>query len=341
MEDEGGDPPLVTLVVKEYRKLTRGSKGVKEALRKAEQADENSLEGIILKLGDTSWRAFYAAKKAATLKHGFDGQARLAQLLNHLSAAPLETQRAFAEQLATAMGIDDEPSVESNTLPMESNGVCDGRNRAKRRRTESYTTPTTMNDTATHHTSLDHYAPEQASGKAARLEIGAPLSSAQELFHDQFWDCIERIPSTEHANIWLANITIFSQNGGQREYFGYQVQIAIMPEKVPDIAAEYFGVKIEIKDGVRYVRYPGAGIVEGDSAVILRESITRDYSRLFKGELLEAHRASPVYQSEEEKKLSHTQSVSLTISNQAKETGKMTVFLGDWRAVRIHQKLYG
>ncbi|KAH8755394.1 hypothetical protein F5883DRAFT_687053, partial [Diaporthe sp. PMI_573] len=330
MED---DPLLTTLVVNQYRKLTRGRRGTKKALEQAKQADENSLERIILKQnqGDTVWRAFYAAKKATQLKHGFTGQAKLAQLLNELSAQPIEAQRAFAEQLAAAMESGDQTLVESSTLPpVQSNGVSDRRNGAKRRRTHSPI-------------SLDHYVSEQASSNTASLKdvyVGAPLEPAKDLFHDQFWDSIERIPSKEHPDTWLADISIFFHRGHTREHFGCQMEIGITPEKVTEYALEYFNVKVEVKDGVRYVRYPGGAIIEPDTSVKLRVC-TRDFSRIFKGELYEAHRTSPIYQSEEKKKLSHSDGVSMSISNQAKEGGKMTVFMGIWRAVRIKEKFYG
>ncbi|KAJ3578314.1 hypothetical protein NPX13_g2255 [Xylaria arbuscula] len=330
---------LITLVVNEYRKLARGPYGAKDALRVAKQADDHSIDGILLKKGDAVWRAYYAAKKATKLKHGFSGQAELTQLFNELNTKSIETQRAFAEQLASAMGSDSQPSVESNAVSDVANGV-------KRRRTaEGCTTPTApLNKiVTTHHIIPEHHTPERLPDNSASLKdvyVGAPLDPAKDLFYDQFWDAIERILSTENPDIWVADISMIFQKGFVREHFGCQMEIGITPEKVAEFALEYFGVKVEVKDGVRYVRYPGGAIIEPDTSIKLRVC-ARDLSRIFKGELYEAACTSPVYQSEEKKRLSHTNGVSMTISNQAKEGGKITVFMGEWRAVRIKQQFYG
>lgn len=115
-------PPLVTLLVQRYQKLTRGPYRVDEALQRAKQADENSTQRILLDESEPAWRAYYAASKAIESNHGFSGKAELIRLLNDLSAQPIEGQRAFAEQLA---------------LVMESEEVNGSRQGAKRRRTYS------------------------------------------------------------------------------------------------------------------------------------------------------------------------------------------------------------
>jgi hypothetical protein len=130
------------------------------------------------------------------------------------------------------------------------------------------------------------------------------------------------------------------QQGHIREHFGCQMEIGIAEEKVADIAFEYFGVKVEIKDGVRSLRFQGACKVEPDPSIKLR-GCRRDLSGIFRGDLFEAARTSPIYQREENECRRRTDGVSMTISNQAKESGKITVFLGEWRASTLKTYLFG
>ncbi|KAI0388295.1 hypothetical protein F5Y17DRAFT_242214 [Xylariaceae sp. FL0594] len=333
---EGGEPALVTLVIQRYRKLTRGPYGVDEALQRVSQADENSLQRIILGRSELAWRAYYAASKAAESDHGFSGKAELIRLLNDLRAQPVDHQRAFAEQLTCAMGSEE---------------VDMSRQNAKRRRTtvENYVVTsapsviTTINSTDTRNLDSESYVPGDVSNQLVSqrdVYFGAPLEPAERLFHRHFWDSIQRIPSGERPGIYLADISMLFQKGYIRDHFGCQMEIRIAEEKVPDLAFEYFGVKLESKDGVRSVRYPGGGKIEPDPSIKLR-ACRQDLSGIFQGDLYEAICTSPIYQREKSEMRTRTDGVSMTITNQAKEDGKLTVFLGEWRASTIKSKLYG
>lgn len=183
----------------------------------------------------------------------------------------------------------------------------------------------------------EHCVSEQIPGRD--VYVGAPLKPAEELFHEQFWDSIQRIPSTEQPGMWLADISMLFQEGYIREHFGCQMEIGIAEEKVADLAFEYFGVRVEIKDGVRSVRCPGGGKIEPDPSIKLR-ACRQDLSGMFRGDLYEAAYTSPIYQREKNEVRNRTDGVSMTISNQAKEGGKITVFLGEWRASTIKTRFY-
>lgn len=170
--------------------------------------------------------------------------------------------------------------------------------------------------------------------------VGAPLERAEELFHDQFWDSVERTHSQEQPGVLLADISMIFQQGHIREHFGCQMEIGIAREKVADLAFQYFGVKLEDKDGVRSISYPGGGKIEPDPSIKLR-ACQRDLSGIFRGVLYEGAHTSPIYQREKIERRNRTDGVSMTISNRAKEGAKITVFLGEWRASEIKKKFYG
>ncbi|KAL3587702.1 hypothetical protein FPOAC2_13600 [Fusarium poae] len=329
---EGEDPlsALVTLVVVNYRKYSRGPYRVNDALEKAEQADESSTERILVEKSQLAWRAYLAAKKTISTDRGYSGKADLTRLLNHLNAQPIHRRRDFADELASAM-----ENVEVNASTQG----------AKRRRIaiEASVQPTAITSNAD--TSLidtDLSVTEQIPDLSASRDVyvGAPLEPAEELFHDQFWDSVERTQSKEQPGVLLADISMLFQQGYIREHFGCQMEIGIAKEKVTDLAFQYFGVKLEIKDGVRSVCYPGGGKIEPDPSIKLR-ACQRDLSGIFRGDLYEGAHTSPIYQREKIERRNRTDGVSMTISNQAKEGAKITVFLGEWRASAIKKNFYG
>ncbi|KAI0912493.1 hypothetical protein F4823DRAFT_622787 [Ustulina deusta] len=338
---EGGEPAhpaLVPLVIQHFQKFRRGPYGIDEALQTAKQADENSTQRIILDRSELAWRAYYAVSKATESDHGFSGKADLIRLLNDLRAQSVERQRTFAEQLASAIGSEE---------------VYGSRQSAKRRRTTvenhvAVPAPSTIttNSIDIRHIDSENCVLEDITDLTDQVVlqrdvyVGAPLQPAEQLFHGQFWDSIQRIPSKDQPGTCLADISMLFQQGYIREHFGCQMEIRIAEEKVADLALEYFGVKLEIKDGVRSVRYPGGGKIEPDPSIRLR-ACRQDLSGIFRGDLYEAVCTSPIYQREKIELRTRTDGVSMTISNQAREDGKLTVFLGEWRASTIKTRFYG
>ncbi|KAF5017292.1 hypothetical protein F66182_10790 [Fusarium sp. NRRL 66182] len=327
---------LVTRVVAYYRGLERGPYKVQAALQRVEQADENSTERILVERSDLAWRAYHAVNNAINIDRGFSGKAELKRLVNHLSVQSIDRRRQFADQLASEME------------NMEVNASTQG---AKRRRiaaengTAAPVQPTAIVCT-TDARSIDaeHDATEETPGFMASRDVydGAPLELAEGLFHDQFWDSIERkrVKGKDKSDMLLADISMLFQQGYIRDHFGCQMEIGIAQEKVAGLAFQYFGVKLEVKDGVRSVCYPSGGKIEPDPSIKLR-ACQRDLSGLFRGDLYEGAQTSPIYQREKRERRNRTDGVSMTISNQAKEGAKITVFLGEWRASAIKTKFYG
>lgn len=189
----------------------------------------------------------------------------------------------------------------------------------------------------------EHSLSEPVPGHGASprdVYVGAPLKPAEKLFHEHFWDSIRRIPNPEQPGAWLADISMVFQQGHIREHFGCQMEIGIAEEKVAGLAFEYFGVKVETKDGVRSVRVNGGGKIEPDPSIKLR-ACGRDLSGIFRNDLHEGACTSPIYQRENEELRNRTDGVSMTIPAKAKDAGRITVFLGEWRASKIKTEFYG
>ncbi|RSL52783.1 hypothetical protein CEP51_014996 [Fusarium floridanum] len=198
--------------------MKRGPYCTAKALQKARQANETSLERILQKESALAWRAYYAVNKQTQHQRGFSGKAELIRLLDDLRSNSIEQQCAFAKQLA---------------LAMETEEVNGSRQGAKRPRTTTIQSPieasvrptTTTTTSSTDMGSIDaeHYVSEQPPCQLVaqnNVYVGAPLNLAQELFHEQFWDAIARIPSTKPP---LADISMIFQQGDIREHFGILV----------------------------------------------------------------------------------------------------------------------
>lgn len=129
------------------------------------------------------------------------------------------------------------------------------------------------------------------------------------------------------------------QQGDIREHFGCQMEIGIAEEKVANIALQYFGVMVEIKNGIRSVRFPGGGKIEPDPSLKLRDC-QLGFFNMFRGDLYNAACASPLYQRNKSELRTYTDSVSLGLSNQANEGGKIIIYLGEWMGLEILNRLY-
>ncbi|RTE68242.1 hypothetical protein BHE90_017380 [Fusarium euwallaceae] len=139
--------------------------------------------------------------------------------------------------------------------------------------TEASVLPTIMTGSAdTHSVDVERRVTEQITGHTVPprdVYVGAALEPAKELFDEQLWNSIERIPNPRQPNKRAADIS------------------------------------------------------------------------MFRGELHDAARESPIYLREKDDLLDYTDGISLTLSSQAKEGGKITVFLGEWTALSIKARLYG
>ncbi|KAF1975430.1 hypothetical protein BU23DRAFT_579088 [Bimuria novae-zelandiae CBS 107.79] len=310
-----GDPQhergqLIALVVQHFQTLSRGPYKVDQALQAAKQADANSTPGIILGESETAWRAYYAAKKATESQHGFSGKAEFARLLNSLSTQSIELQRAFARELALAMESDA-------SQPIEGDGDSGVRKSAKRR--------------------------QQVPSSVAIQEgvhMNASLKASRTLFPIEFMDSIQRVPSSRFPDTLVADISMFLQRGHIRDHFGCQMEIGIAKEKVAFYAKKLFNMEVEGKDGVRYIRFEGGSKIEPDPCIKLRACRRDAITDVFGADVDHGFSTSPIYQRERREERAYTDGVSMTISNQEKEGGRITLFLGEWRAFDIKRNLY-
>ncbi|KAF4979445.1 hypothetical protein FDECE_18053 [Fusarium decemcellulare] len=321
MDGRGASPPpVIGQIVRHYRNMARGPYRVDEALEEAKQADETSIERILVETSESAWLAYYSMTKTSEMQRGFAGKAEFTRFIEDLRSQDTGRWREFARPLASEVG----------TEKVNISG------RAAKRRLAPARPTTTTSSTDTHPVDDDNCVPEPTPGE---LYIGAPLRAAKELFHTQFWESIERIPNPEQPNQCLANISMAFHQDDIRDQFGCQMEIGIAANKVAHLAFEYFEAKVEPIDGVRLVCLPGGGKYEPDPSMKLR-ACRHEFFNMLRGDLYDGVRESPIYQREERELRDRTDGVSMTISNRANECGKITLYLGEWRASRI-KNMYG
>ena len=133
---------------------------------------------------------------------------------------------------------------------------------------------------------------------------------------------------------------MFLQKGYHRDQFGCQMEIGIVKEKVAYYAKKLFDVEVESKDGVRYLRYPGGGKVEPDSSIKLRACQRDVIPYVFGTDVDHGFSSAPIYQREEREVRERTDGVSMTITNRVDEDGLITLYLGEWHAFSIKDRLF-
>ncbi|KAL2276410.1 hypothetical protein FJTKL_00924 [Diaporthe vaccinii] len=221
--DDCDDSPswshLVTVVLKHYHAhaLKRGPYGLDQALQQARQADENSTTRIVFDRSEAAWRAYFSADKAAKSSGHFADKAKLKRLLCELSSQPRASQCVFADQLASAMESEGNASAPT-CITVEDRTVA------------AVPSPITPSSAEKHPLEPEHNVLEPKPGHVISAEdngfggthFGAPLKPAQEIFHEQFWDSVQRLPGKE-PGIWLADISMLFQQGHIRDHFGCQM----------------------------------------------------------------------------------------------------------------------
>ncbi|CAH0046268.1 unnamed protein product [Clonostachys solani] len=313
--------PYVSSIVQYYSRRVgrRGPYGVANALQKAQSADANSLDQIFLNGGDLAWRAYFVVNKDAGSEHGYEGLGELTRFLDELGTQPVGHQLAFAKRLDAAMQSAQQQEAEND----EGNIV---RKSTKRRRTaiENGTLPlptpnTTPDDASTDYTDLE---PSSQHGSAIRqdgVHVDASLQAVKPLLPVDFFHAIQRVPHSQKPGTLVADITLFVQKGQTRDNFGCQMEIGIVKEKIAYYARKLCGVEVEVKDGVRYIRYPSGSKIEPDPSLKLR-ACQRDMIPVLLGHEINAgFSASPIYKREAEEVRDDTDGVSITIPSQEKE----------------------
>ncbi|KAK7210150.1 hypothetical protein V2G26_017328 [Clonostachys chloroleuca] len=278
MENDVQD--LVRKLATYFQSMRRGPYA-QEAFQEATK-DPNSFEGILLGESQQALLAYLAAKKAVTRgPRGGLGGASMQRRIDGLSKASPEDQRAFAKQLSSQL-----EEVQKDAGPLtEGTNTSIEKATTKRRRVDNPAASTSVES------DLEHGNPERMPSEES-IFIGAPLKLANDLFQDELWDSIGRMWDAQLERC-VANISmIFLPTSG------YQMNIGITQGRVAELANEFFGAKVEDKDGVRCVRYPGGVKIVPDHRIKLLGS-RRDTSTLFKDMMHQALEASHTFQLEE------------------------------------------
>jgi len=335
--------PLVAYAALEFRKRLRGPYKVDKALADAKEADPSSTQRIILDESESAFLAYRNAKKQLESTHGLAGKAELLRLLEFLNTQSIDQRRNFAKDLASAIQSEAALNSDGSTVVRRSN---------KRRRTcvneppvfalippgtDERSAPAALTPDATPNSSGRG---QEYSGAFERLHVDASLAAASTLFPLEFMDSIQRIPSSRDPHILVADISMSVQEGIIRDTFGCQMEIGIGKEKVAFYAKKLFGVEVESKDGLRFLRYQGGIKIEPDPCIKLRACRRDVIAGVFGADVNHGISTSPIQEREMKELRANTDGISMTISHDEQEAGRITLFLGDWHANLIKERLY-
>jgi hypothetical protein len=324
------------------QRLTRGPYGVAEALRQVHNAGPSSLAKIILERGgEPVWRAWFSACKQIETKHGFNGQVNAKKICDRLEQAPSETKHAFAEEFTRAFAANNTASSDVGDDTLE--------RPPKRTRLpplhQVSASPAAESPASEPVTPSVVALPSNETGRGLRqttremtgVYFGGSLRAARDLFSAQFYDAIKRQPKDDTV---VATVAILYQEGKILEMFGCQLVVDIVPERTLSYAQEFFGVTIDVKEGVRLMHYPEGAAVEPNPSITLRGFRKNMLPRIFQSEGCQAAQASPICQRELKDFRDRTNAVTMTIPSRANDCATITVFLGEYEAAIIRKKLF-
>jgi hypothetical protein len=199
------------------------------------------------------------------------------------------------------------------------------------------TTPnTTHNDPAS-------YTPQLLSNNRDHQDgvfLVATLNATKNLFPGELMDAIVRTPSSKHSETRGADISMILQQGETRTHFGCQMEIVIEKERVAFYAKKLFNTEVGAKDGVRHISGSRGVKIEPNPSLQLRGCSRDMISVVFGTEVANAISQGPIYRREEEEERDATHAVSMAITNKDSETGRITLYLGDFLAHTLKDKLY-
>jgi hypothetical protein len=202
-------------------------------------------------------------------------------------------------------------------------------------------TPATTPNTT--HNDPIYYTPQLLSNDRDPQEdvfLVATLSATKALFPGEFMDAIVRTPSSKQSKTRGADISMILHDRKTRALFGCQMEIAIEKEKVAFYAKKLFNTEVGAKDGVRHISGSRGVKIEPNPSLQLRGCPRDIISVVFGIEVAKAISQGPIYRREEEEERDETNAVSMAITNKDSETGRIILYLGDFLAYKLRDKLY-
>ncbi|KAL2166226.1 hypothetical protein VTG60DRAFT_3114 [Thermothelomyces hinnuleus] len=348
----------VTLLLQQLDNFERAPKTLPESWRKVQQAEHDSTARIFLDEGQfPAWLAYFLTKNAANKQSHFHGKAKLIQLVNDLEKQTVASRRLLAARVGAAIPPERRERINSlHKKTITSSQMSP--NPTKRRRTDDNGCPPTVSEIplspdATprsshgHHDSLSRPAQVPAHSvdssncyaEDEQVLVNASLEQATRLFPPDLSDSIKRHRDPRNENILVAAISMSFPDGPLKETIGCQLSLEVTEDKVQHLAQELFGVRLEIKDGLRYLR-------SGRTKVMPNPKLTltgcgRDaLSPTFGSEMSAAIEKSPKYQDEAMQWRDTTDCVSMVISASAQEGAIIYMSVGLWKGTDIRDKLF-
>lgn len=341
MTDQQQPAANVAVLIGLAQRHTRGPYGLAEALQNARDAGPSDVGNIMLKHGgEVAWKAWFSAYKQVETHQVFEGRADAKNILDGLEQASLENKHAFAAEFARAFATIDTASrdVGDNALerPSKRSRLPPAPPRVSASPTTEHLEPATPSIVALPNNEAAP-GPRQPSRERSGVYTGGSLQAARDLFSAQFYDAIKRQSKDDTL---VATVAILYQEGKILEVFGCQLVVDIVPERALSYAQDFFGVTLDVKEGVRMMHLPDGATVEPSPSITLRGFRKKMLPRIFQSEGCQAAQASPICQREQKDLRDRTNAVTMTISSRANDCATITVFLGKYEAAMIRKKLF-
>ncbi|KAL6405581.1 putative serine threonine protein kinase [Ilyonectria robusta] len=312
------------VLLQQVNRYKRAPGSWQESWEALQQAHESSTAKIFANQGFHAWFAYFLTKNGADIQFRFRGKAACNRVIARLDTEPPN----FGDRTA---------SENSRPAPSSANPIS------------PTATPTSARAPPP---SLDDSTPEQvlvhssvsSSNHLAEdglVFVNGSLEMTTRLFPREFSDGIMRNPHPRDESTLVAAMSMTFPNAPYTDTLGCQVALEITEDKVQHLARELFGVRLEIRAGLRYLCVPG-----GSAKVLPNPNFTLQGCRCdailptFGPEMSKAIQASPKFQEEAKQWRDCTDCVSMVISHMATERAIMYLSLGLWEGTQIKERLY-
>ncbi|KAI0156752.1 hypothetical protein GGR52DRAFT_583044 [Hypoxylon sp. FL1284] len=345
----------ISWLLERLQHFDRGPKDLVQSWQAVQQAAEGSVEKVLLDEGGFAvWFAYFITKNDASKTSRFAGKAASRTLIAEFYGQTTEYLRLLA--IAVASKID--PATKAKVEQMRQTRIVSSVNNmtqqsAKRRRlnidncsTLAASSPTPTSTNASPITTgfdcpqaLNVHDPNYLA-EDKHVLVDASLLETIKLFPAYISDAIKRIPDPDRDNAFVAAISMIFPRAPYTDKFGCQMALSILENKVESLAQEFFDVRLETTEGLRYVLLPGGAKVLPNPSFTLQGCRFEAISRIFGSQITDAIKASPAYQDDIKQVRRCTQSVSMVVSHLAYEGAVVYTSLGLWEGTQIKKKLY-
>ncbi|RMJ03664.1 hypothetical protein CDV36_014808 [Fusarium kuroshium] len=305
--------------------------------------------------GFAAWFSYSLVKHAADHQTSFADKAACKHIISRLNDTTAGYQRRLAAEVIGHLPRHDERRIKSLRKKLQhgqTQKMPPRQNRNKRQRVANddsispepapepasvlspIQAPSVREQATTHFTCDSLFFPHED------ILVNASLESARKLFPEDLSNSIETLPQLNNQGKAIAALSMSFPRVSSDENPVCQMALEITHDRIQHFAMEWFGHRVEAKDGLRYLAGPDGTKIIPCPQFTLQGFRLEMLPQAFGQDIVDAIQKTPVYQDDVGRARLHTGSVSMIISHQQEATAHVYLSLALVEGTRIAMKLF-